>query len=71
MLIITQDDPTFGVITALSDNPGSVLHQDRETPLRTDDQEYDVFFTDSGGLVCRASKGETEELLKDPRIYGK
>ena len=59
------------MVSALSDNPGNMIHQDRETPLRVSDQAYDAFFGESGGLVVRESKAVTIELFKDARIYGK
>ena len=59
------------MVQALSDNPGTVLHQDRENPLRTADQDFSFFFTENGGLVCRATKPATQNMLQDRRIYGK
>lgn len=68
---LLQDNPEHGVISALSDNPGTVLHQDRESPLRTPDQRFDFFFTSEGGLVCRESQSVTQQMFQDRRIYGK
>ena len=70
-ILIFQDNPEHGVITALSDNPATVIHQDQESPLRTSDQKFDFFFTEEGGLVCRELKSVTHQMLQDRRIYGK
>ena len=47
-----------------------MVHQDRENPIRTADQDFSFFFTENGGLVCRASKPTTQNMLQDRRIYG-
>ena len=58
-------------MSALSDNPGTVLHQNRETPIRLPDQDFTAFFTDEGGYVCRSTAQTTHNMLQDRRIYGK
>ena len=66
-----QDDPEYGVVAALSDNPGTVIHQNRETPIRLPDQDFTAFFTEEGSYISQASKGVTQNMLQDSRIYGK
>ena len=58
------------MVHALSDNPGTVIHQNREVPIRLPDQDYTTFFDDAGGIVCQASKPVTQQYFQDRRIYG-
>ena len=55
----------------LSNDPATIIHQDRINPLRTPEFDFRCFYTTTGGLIRRENRGVTQSLFEDPRIYGK
>lgn len=58
----------FGLSPHLTDDPNTWIHQNQSQPFRKADDDHTILRGDSGHAIVR---GENQNVLQDPRIYGK
>ena len=58
----------FGLSPHLTDDPNTWIHQNQQQPFRQPDDDFNIIRGDSGYVIAR---GENQNVLQDPRVFGK